>query len=220
MAVSRLRVPRSHREILAKIGSWDNELWDSITVALSQNLFHESELSASILECNASFNDEECDAVAEVFVSLAGVMDTFGMSPAEIGDAVGASEDLELTDSLREILSERIKDSLELPSARIAARAAVAVTSYERTFYSARILTDLRPIFANDATDPPLAATVSHALRIDYAKTANPKSIYLTLDEDDLKTLEKQVQRALEKTQTLKSLLDSIGLPLYDIEEA
>jgi hypothetical protein len=84
--------------------------------------------------------------------------------------------------------------------------------SYEHVnvFKTARVLTDIRPIFTNDATRIE-GAVVSHALHIQFQSLDGPHELAIALDESDVEELLEICQRALTKTKTAQSLMRDVG---------
>ena len=129
---------------------------------------------------------------------------------------VSQSSDLELDDVERALLGERISTVLHNPAARSVSRAVSAQTSHERDFLNARILTDLRPVFPDDARGRALAVGILNTLRIDYVESGDLKSMYMSLDKEDLEILGDQIDRARRKGDSLNDLLLETGIPLYE----
>lgn len=104
----------------------------------------------------------------------------------------------------------------------ITAKALGVTSEYEKTFWRARILTDMRPIFGEKVEEPPAAAVIVHTLRITYhTPQANnhPSAFYLSLDTKDLRELQAEITRALAKEQTITKTLSGIHLPVLSSEE-
>ncbi len=86
---------------------------------------------------------------------------------------------------------------------------------YANLLRTGRIITDLRPVFTLDATGV-VGAVISHKLFIRYDNVEGMKTFTMTLDEEDVKTLKKECERALLKTETISSQLGK-GLPIRTI---
>jgi len=85
----------------------------------------------------------------------------------------------------------------------------------ERTMIDARIITDIRSIFSQDASTPPRTMVIVHTLQMRYHDSAEEhRSIYIALDDNDLEMLGEAVERAKTKKKTLASLLESANLPV------
>jgi hypothetical protein len=95
-----------------------------------------------------------------------------------------------------------------IASKAIRLTASVIDLSYEYTniWQGARILTDIRPIFNEDATVID-GAVVSHAFRLRFDSVDGPHEMYVCLDESDIRALADQCERALQKSRTAGSML-------------
>src|SRR5207249_2162324 len=69
-----------------------------------------------------------------------------------------------------------------------AAKAGNVLTQHERIFQTARIMTDLRPIFHVDVSEKPDAAVIIHMLKISQR---GDKDLYIALDHNDVVLMQK-----------------------------
>lgn len=88
----------------------------------------------------------------------------------------------------------------------------------ERTFCEARVLTDIRPVFGEKIEDIPSGMIVVHTLKLVFHELSGHREIFLALDDADIASLKKTLDRAEEKTRSLKALftqkeIRSIDLP-------
>lgn len=83
----------------------------------------------------------------------------------------------------------------------------------ERLYCSAKIVSDIRPIFGEDITSRPVSAVITHTLKIGYHEGGEHRDLFLVLDEQDLGRLQEVIERAKSKGQTLAELLNDTGLP-------
>lgn len=144
--------------------------------------------------------------------------DEIGVIAAEIG----ASPDLGLSGEELSEFVQRLSALLRLQALGLAARARNIVSEDERVFHGARILTDLRPVFAAKASDGPMAATVVATLRMDYHRAGerSVSSAYFSLDRSDLTLLRQHIDRALEKTEALRLLAARAELPYWEHDDS
>lgn len=118
------------------------------------------------------------------------------------------------------ILSEDEEPEFQQKMSKLLSRNAVAVASkveqvksdYAKTFYAAKILTDIRPVFAKP-DQLPVGAAINHTLRIEYHEEGEHKEFYVALDAEDLQKLRAVLQRAEVKASSLKALLKATSLP-------
>lgn len=105
----------------------------------------------------------------------------------------------ELEPSLRELFSS--------PSLWSVVKALDLSYDYSNLLQTAKILTDIRPIFNDEATLI-CGSVVSYTLRLYYSTLAGEsKSLSIALDEKDVNKLRELCDRALRKAQTAKSFM-------------
>jgi len=79
-------------------------------------------------------------------------------------------------------------------------------------------MTDIRPIFGDDATEVPAAAVLTHMLKIQYYHNGEPNDFFVVLDNLNLWTLRQVIERAEEKAATLRSLIKATDITYLDPE--
>ena len=79
------------------------------------------------------------------------------------------------------------------------------LSEHKNLLYSSRIITDVRPVFNDDGTLKLTASVISHTLRLKYFVGEDKKEIYLSIDEKDIKDLIKQLNRAADKENAIRS---------------
>ncbi len=99
-----------------------------------------------------------------------------------------------------------------------ASKALSVVADLRSIFQDARILTDLRPVFRQDATERPFSFAIIHTLRITFHHEGHNRRFFVALDDHDVLRLRRILERAEEKSQTLRSLADSANMPILKIE--
>lgn len=103
----------------------------------------------------------------------------------------------------------------------VTAKAVGVMSDHERVYCRSRVLTDIRPVFTNEAARGPAAITIIHTLRISFhAATGDTdtEAFYVALDTVDLGDLKKQIDRALEKERSIRQLLRATNLPILATE--
>ncbi len=111
---------------------------------------------------------------------------------------------IDLADDYR---SEKVRglDVIErlaaVPTVRLAARAIDLSYESDNLLQRSRVLTDIRPIFSEDAGSID-GAVVAHTLRLRYDSAGLDREISLAVDSNDLRKLIFQCERALLKEET------------------
>ncbi len=142
-------------------------------------------------------------------------------SPQQVADAVVSSsivsESEDFSDERKEKLRERIAQLLNLDSSLgVTAKAIDVMTEHERIFCSARIISDIRPVFAGKE-DEASAAVIIHNLQIGFHYCGKHKEFYVALDTADIQKFKDCIVRAEKKEQALKSILTKSGTAYLDV---
>ncbi len=112
-----------------------------------------------------------------------------------------------------EALRTRFSKLLSIESVGFLSKALTLQRDGERLFCpSTKILSDIRPVFSDDAESEPAAVVVTHTLKLSYHEGTEHKHFFVVLDSIDLAQLGAVVTRALEKESTLQRLLTTAGL--------
>lgn len=114
--------------------------------------------------------------------------------------------------------SERLRKFLSIDDLTRAAKAMVLRYEHEHPLCRVRILTDARPLFAEDASKSPEAAVIFHLLKIAYHDPDQIREIFFALDETDLADLKNAITRAESKAGSLRKLLESAGVKVISHE--
>lgn len=132
----------------------------------------------------------------------------------------------DILDSLRESrlvqpnqerqLRERLLLVLDIEPLNIQTKAVLLRLENEHRYCSARIISDVRPIFGSDPAAPPLAVMIGHTLRIAYHEDEDLREIYFALRPHDLKELQNAMNRAVEKEKSLQATLSAANVKIVE----
>lgn len=172
--------------------------------------------------------DMDADELADIFYaigSLQGLPESLSVTPPE------------LTRELRKALSSDPDERLQpegtgwksveaFLQAMVASDSPLALTSkatslqqeFQHRFCTAKIVSDLRPVFRTDS-ERPLAAMVLHQLRLTYHE-ASPQTedFFIALTKRDLLELRALLERALRKDEQLRELAEAADVRALDEE--
>lgn len=124
----------------------------------------------------------------------------------------------ELTSDQVPRFRERLIRVLGSNALNIAAKAVVLSGEHERSFCSARIVTDARPIYGKSVSEPPDAMIITHILKIDYHGAGGSlDELYVGLGSNDIKELRDVLDRAEEKAKSLQAALE--GMKFIDPQQ-
>jgi hypothetical protein len=129
------------------------------------------------------------------------------------------SEKLKLPDEDSEQFEQRLVMLLSSGPLDIAGKASNLRLEYERFLQEARIITDIRPIFGADLSEPPSGALVAHTLKLTYWDEKNEsRDLYIALDAVDIRNLSDLLERAKTKANSLQAMLGAVAVPFVDVE--
>ena len=88
----------------------------------------------------------------------------------------------------------------------------------ERLYCTAKILSDIRPVFGSDPDTRPSGAVLTHTLKLAYhdGTGRSHREFHVVLDSNDLEALEEVITRAKAKDRTLRELLKGMNLPTLE----
>jgi hypothetical protein len=115
----------------------------------------------------------------------------------------------------RALIEARLKSLLSIEPVMLSARAFNVQHEYEHVFRTARIVTDIRPVF-DHAGATVTAALIVHSLKISFVHNSEVQDVVFAMDDEDLAELKKVLERAETKSLTLEKLVNSIGVPYFE----
>jgi hypothetical protein len=217
------RIPPAHREAVAALRDMSDEQFDALKTGLAEAspFAGSSGLTAQVTGQN-DLESSTVRSIVLVLLSLYTQLKFHGWTKEDLATGVSLSEDLPPSDGKSDAsdkLAKRLEDLLDLESVVTTARALDLVTENEHLFHSARVLTDIRPVFGEDPKQPPSGALVAETLKVEYFDEGTIHSLFLSLSRGELQNLRDTVDRALMKSDTVHDLLEQIGLSHFDAEQ-
>jgi hypothetical protein len=164
--------------------------------------------------------------ITEALLALYALRDSMGLQVSDFADAVCDAMDTSDFEELwfvdaeeRAAFKARLVLLLGVQSLDLAARATDLLYEHERTLHgSARVLSDIRPIFGPDPGGQPRGAVIVHTLKISYHEGGRIKEFFVALDSVQVDELVGALMRASAKEESLKSMLAAAGVPHIDEE--
>lgn len=202
------------------------ELEDRLIVAKDAFLkLNEVSLSpAKLLELiereTKDWNPNQQQALVRQCLGLRGLMTDADLNGVDVLQALshGLKEATELlsdpgkADVWDNKVAPCIAELLESRLFRVATKSANLAYDYANLLRSARIITDVRPVF-DDSVECIEGAVVSHVLRLKYTGLDDETSVSIVLDAADVERLQEECNRALSKGKLAQEWL-SKGKPI------
>jgi hypothetical protein len=184
-------------------------------------LLAELERSPTSVPKVSNLSADDAESVFDVITSLYRVR---GEVPNEkfIEDVCESlSEHNDLPRSAEPAFRERLARVLDIEALSIAGKAVALHTEYDNVFCSARILTDARPVYGNNPSDPPEAMIINHTLKLDYHTGASGHiaEFYIALGSHDLQELHDVLLRAEEKAKSLGIVIAKANVRIIDPQQ-
>jgi hypothetical protein len=223
--VANLRIPEQYRAGLVNLSEMPEDSYVSFLEAakrIPEPFINSQELEVWMQSEVPALSNLEVAQTLELLTSLHRVRTKAGVSPEKLANDVveaiqhkkhefGFSADGPFQERLTKLLSLNTFDV-------IAVKAKELQTQCERTYCDSRVLTDIRPVFGETITDP-TAMVLIHTLKIGFhdASSSSHKDIYIALDEADILDLKQALERAEQKSKSLKAVLNKAQLKSVDL---
>lgn len=217
-SISGLVVPKRAVPILRWIAERDDpgrELLEKALTAGGQQLSRAAiaeRAQKAIPSAPAGTGDEVVNAV----LSLVTLHFTHSWKIEDIADRVASDKGLSLESQQVSALREWLTRVLRDPGLNALAKGYDLGLDYPAIFHTARVLTDIRPVFGTEPNRDLIGAVVSHTLKIDYFVRSGHDELYVRLSDEDLDELADAIARAKEKGEKLRAFLNSSGLARLD----
>jgi hypothetical protein len=217
-----MTIPAPEIGNLAKIVGYDKGFFDSLIKALNEtkpSLTRDKYL-ADLVSRLPGTTKKEISPILGTLFSLYSIKENNDFSASDLAKhvkegAVGSKEHGEnFSGDKGNILEQRLTALLSYDnSLAVTAKALGVMREHQRVLCHARILTDVRPVFANKP-ERPSSAMIVHNLQIGFKNSEgkNREELYFALDDDDLDLLEAVIERARQKSKALKAMLKSSKL--------
>lgn len=175
---------------------------------------------AQAVQASALLDEATVRPIVEVIFSLGAALEDLNRPMSDFLSDVAESvrPDGEARQSFDpRVLANRLEALLTSTPVATSLRAAGLKREYDRVYGSARIITDVRPVFAHGTTDC-VGFEIVHNLRLTYFEDYERKRITFALDSTDISDLRKSLDRAEAKAENLKEKIGTSGLLFVDIE--
>lgn len=164
-------------------------------------------LARSIASRVPGVSSETIDVLVRALVELASVQIATERDP----DSDTARFMTDVITSLR-LPSERsesfisaLSTLMQAPSIRLTSKSVDLRYEDQALFQNVRIITDLRPVFRENATagEPPIGSVIRQVMHITYWDGTDVREFFISLDDDDLRKLHAAIEWAGVKARTL-----------------
>jgi hypothetical protein len=217
-------IPERYRSGLLAIAGLSDESYGELGSALERAPAFENakELATWIGPEAKSISPTNNSQIIEALTSLYRLRVLLEQSGERVAKDVTAAmrvDDPSITNEAEVVIVNRLTKLLGMESLNILeTKVRELKAEYEHGFCEVRILTDVRPVFGKNVTDPPSTMLLAHVLKLGYhdAHEGRHREFYVSLDTSDLAVLKAAIKRAEDKAQSLKIRFESAGLRIID----
>jgi hypothetical protein len=218
--IANLGIPQQFRAALALLSALaDDEaraLCDAVAAASAFQSV--ADLLNHIRSALPDAHAADADDLVPALLSLSSLARS--ADPITIAVAASKSANLELDDESRDRLQARLRPLLESKAISSTAAAIDVLTQHSRNYRTARVFTDIRPVFPEDVADLPTGAVLVETLQLQtWDRDGNSETIYVAMDEADLQELREVIDRALAKTATLRRVLANQNMSYFQLDK-
>jgi hypothetical protein len=218
-----LQVPNRYIPMLNLVRNLSQPAATELLHALesAQVIASPDDMASNIAESVPSIPREDLGKIVDLLYSLYHVRELSELNRnsflKELVESVRENANPNISDEELPAIRQRFKDLLDLKTLASISKAIGLQRDEERVYCEAKIISDIRPVFGEDIKVKPVAATITHSLKISYHENGDHKEFYIVLDEVDLDQLEKMIKRAKTKADTLTQVLSDSQIPRLGI---
>lgn len=216
-----IKVPTYHRDSIRRIARLAPGEFEGLAAALeaaSRSVLARSGLGNGVAEA-LTIDREAAQVLVDALIGAGGVRQRRNATAKEIAGAIAADATLKLEDQEAQALSQRLARLLDVPNVMLLTHAAGLLSEDDRTFCSARTLSDLRPVFDTESDPPQMTGVlIRHSLKIRVHTENDTESFFVTIDKRGLLDLREAIDRAIAKGEVLTATASGASLKLLDME--
>lgn len=213
--MARLYLADSQRRTLARLGLLTEDEATRLVETFDEL---DAYLTVDELANQAMHAATALDHVDEVIVTLLGLTsETRYLEPEEVAQLLREALEGETTVDVSRVVDviARLTSSRAL---RTSANAHEVLAQHDRNFQSARIFTDLRPLFGEDPERPPSGAVIVEMLQLKtWSGDGRTETLRVAMDRTDLLELRAVIDRAIKKTDSLRRLMEDSGVAYFEL---
>ena len=222
--MAELRIPQRFRPALIQLSEKNDESIDELCSLLESNpdILTSRQIALEHSNKLAKFGADDGFAVVEALIPLMFTRATYAPSTADLVRDItkslrsGDKEEPKLPSSAVSRFQGVLTRILDLSSIALRAKALSLATDCQKLFTDSKIISDIRPVFGRSVKEPPLGVVLLHSLRISFAEDGGEHEFFVHMDTKDLEELQNCVTRALDKDASIRRLVESSQLQIFN----
>jgi hypothetical protein len=221
--VASLRVPERFRVGIVTVANLTDASFADLLKSLKSHSTDDTVagLATKIQNEVPSISLGKCEGIIAAVSSMQAVQKSSHSDVAKFASDIWDALKEDVPEFLENCDEETIKSRMatllaESPIHLVSTKVAELRNEIERNFCGARILTDLRTAFPDDATKRPVL-TVMQTLEVMYHDDmGRHREFYVNVDDNDLIILKDAVARAIQKKATLIEMFKKTDFEMFD----
>jgi len=217
--IQSLDIPEDEQGVLASLLRLSDPALEGLHRALNQATLtlNREDLISQLRKDSDLSEISDLDEIVGSLISIAGTAYSGDFSTDEVLDVlistIKSDAVVDLTDTDAEMLKKRLETLSKSKPIELIAKASELSRTNDRSFRSARIVSDLRPICLGEDAQV-AAAIIVHQLVIRASRNGERESTYFALDSTDLAALSAAVSRAIKKDKALREFATASATPI------
>lgn len=212
----KLQIPERYRRAIAALPHLPDTQFHSLLSALSKS----TNTDAAKIAAAADSSLPDGEQLVEAVLSFYAVPTEWDVPRDEFTEDLveavrpewGGKPDVD-PDAAEAVFRARLRALTSIDEVAVNVKATRVLTEYERPFQSARVFSDLRPVFGESVDAGVVGMGVIHTLKITY-HTADfgLENFFVALTDADIQKLKATIERADAKAKALRQQLGTYGV--------
>jgi hypothetical protein len=215
--MATVTVPKEHASGLSRIMNLSPSQSEAVVQALEKATSRDDRILTQLVVAGVpTLPNKDAREIIQTLLSLYSARIGMDMKvDAFVTELISAAKHVQSKETQPvEVAQKTLRDLLSVRPLSMISKARGIHVSYERTFCSARVITELRPVFDADVREDPAGFVMAHILRLGYHRSGKHADVHIAMDKIDIDSLILALQRAKEKAVTMKVVADKAGLPI------
>lgn len=214
--MTQLTVPEPFRPGLQKLAYVDDAAIGPLLDALrSERPTLESDWIRRVASQADGLEPDDVREIIGTAIALYSVRMSLGESIPDFVEDLSEAENIDIPEDRKQRFKGYLTQLLNIDVLAIASKARDVLNDYPNNLHDTRILTDMRPVFRDDATGVPAAAAIIHTLKIRYhlGRDQDLQEFFVAMSPSDVQMLRDTLDRAEVKAHGLQQILEAAHVP-------
>lgn len=205
-------VPSRHVRALRALGKLTDHEFNAVQESLASSSPSINSISAleHALAAAGSLTSGSARRIVLATIGLYVLHTSHGWELSQIVEQASKGKELELSGEEQRSLRHKLNELLSSKDVQLVAKAVDIVGEHSNNFHSSRVMTDMRPVFAESGEDGVDAAVITQTLILNYFDDAGQRrDFFLAMSDENMRKLQHDLARAEVKADAIRSLCES-----------